>query len=129
MSIDVEYAIKKDIRNNPVIREIDLDQKRDFLRTAGVAALVVGMLLFSAWQQFKIVQHGYDVEDLRELIAVEEAEQRKLRLELETLRRPQEVERRATRELGLVAPSPQDVIVIERVRPSAPAGAIIAEAR
>ena len=129
MSIDVEYAIKKDIRNNPVIREIDLDQKRDFIRTAGVAALVVAMLLFSAWQQFKIVQHGYDVEDLRELIAVEEAEQRQLRLELETLRRPQEIERRAVRELGLVPPAPDDVIVLERVRRSAPAGAIIAEAR
>jgi cell division protein FtsL len=129
MSIDVEYAIKKDIRNNPVIREIDLDQKRDFIRTAGIAALVVAMLLFSAWQQFKIVQHGYDVEDLRELIAVEEAEQRQLRLELETLRRPQEIERRAVRELGLVPPSPDDVVVIERVRPSSPAGAIIAEAR
>ena len=53
MSIDVEYAIKKDIRNNPVIREIDLEQKREFLRTAGLAALVVAMLLFSAWQQFE----------------------------------------------------------------------------
>lgn len=129
MSIDVEYAIKKDIRNNPVIREVDLEQKRELLRTAGAAALVVAMLLFSAWQQFKIVRHGYDVEDLRELIAVEQSAQRKLRLELEMARRPQAVESRAARELGLVTPTAEDVLVIEHVRPSAPAGAVVAEAR
>jgi cell division protein FtsL len=129
MSIDVEYAIKKDIRNNPVIREIDQEQKREFLRSAGLAALVVSMLLFSVWQQLKIVQHGYDVEDLRELIASEEAVRRELVLELETLRRPQEIERRATTELGLVAPSASDVVIIERHRTATPAGAIVAEVR
>ena len=129
MSIDVEYAIKKDIRNNPVIREVDRDQKRELIRTAGLAALVVAMLLFSAWQQFKIVRHGYGVEDLRELIAAEESAQRRLRLELETVRRPQEVESRALRELGLVTPTADEVLVIERVRPSAPAGAVVADAR
>ncbi|HSG02025.1 MAG TPA: hypothetical protein VLA20_12875 [Vicinamibacterales bacterium] len=129
MSIDVEYAIKKDIRNNPVIREVDLDQKRDFLRAAGVAALIVAMLLFSAWQQFKIVQHGYDVEDLRELIATEQATQRQLRLELEHLRRPQEIEGRAARELGLVAPSPGEIVTVQRVPSTRVAGAIVAEVR
>jgi cell division protein FtsL len=129
MSIDVEYAIKKDIRNNPVIREVDLDQKRDFLRAAAVAALIVAMLLFSAWQQFKIVQHGYDVEDLRELIATEQATQRQLRLELEHLRRPQEIESRAARELGLVAPSPGEIVTVQRVPSTRVAGAIVAEVR
>ena len=38
MSIDLEYAIKKDIRNNPVVREIDLQQKREFRRMSGSAA-------------------------------------------------------------------------------------------
>jgi hypothetical protein len=53
MSIDVEYAIKKDIRNNPVVREIDVEQKRDFARTLRLAVAVVGMLLFAALQQFR----------------------------------------------------------------------------
>lgn len=129
MSIDVEYAIKKDVRNNPVVREVDLEQKREFVRTVGVAALLVAMLLFWAGQQYKIVRHGYDVEDLREALVTEQAAQRKLRLELETLRRPQEIEVRASRELNLVAPAPGDVVILERVRPSGPAGAILAEAR
>jgi len=129
MSIDVEYAIKKDIRNNPVIREIDLEQKREFLRTAGLAALVVAMLLFSAWQHFKIVQHGYGVEDLRELIAAEESVQRKLRLQLETDLRPQEIASRAATELGMVAPAPGHVVIIERIRPAVAARAVVAEVR
>jgi len=129
MNLDVEYAIKKDIRNNPVVREFDFEQKREFLRTAGFAGLIVVMVLFSVWQHFTIVRHGYEVEDLRELLAVEETAQRKLRLELETLRRPQEVERRAYRELDLVAPTADNILIIERVRPSAPAGAVLAEAR
>ncbi|HUF46886.1 MAG TPA: hypothetical protein VMM93_03660 [Vicinamibacterales bacterium] len=129
MSIDVEYAIKKDIRNNPVVREIDLDQKREFLRTAVLAAGIVAMLLFSAWQHFAIVQHGYQVEDLRTLMAAEQTAQRKLRLELETVQRPQEIERRAIRELHLVAPTAADIMVIEQVRPASRPGAVMAEAR
>jgi hypothetical protein len=129
MNIDVEYAIKKDIRNNPVVREIDLEQKREFLRAAALAAVIVAMLLFSAWQHFAIVRHGYQVEDLRTLIAAEETLQRKLRLELETLRRPQEIERRAIRELKLVPPTAADLMVIELVKPSPRAGAVLADAR
>ncbi len=129
MSIDVEYAIKKDIRNNPVIREIDLEQKREFVRALGLAAVVVVMLLFSLWQHFKIVRHGYDVEDLRELIAIEEVAQRQLILDLETLKRPQEVASRAGRELGFVAPTADDVLIIERHRTATPSASVIAEVR
>jgi hypothetical protein len=70
MSIDVEYAIKKDIRNNPVVREIDVEQKRDFARTLRLAVAVVGMLLFAALQQFRIVTTEMQLEQLRRELAV-----------------------------------------------------------
>ncbi|HEX7777619.1 MAG TPA: hypothetical protein VF424_00185, partial [Vicinamibacterales bacterium] len=82
MSIDLEYAVRKDIRNNPVVREIDLQQKREFNRMIWLAAMIVGMLLFSAWQHFEIVNSGYKVERLRVEKAAEESFNRKLRLEL-----------------------------------------------
>ena len=47
MSIDLEYAIKQDIRNNPVVREVDREQRRGFVRVLGWAALAVGMLMFA----------------------------------------------------------------------------------
>ena len=39
MTNDLEFAIKQDIRNNPVVREVDLDQKREFVKMLGWAAL------------------------------------------------------------------------------------------
>jgi cell division protein FtsL len=47
--------------------------------------------------------------------ASEEAVNRHLRLEIETLRSPARIERMATGRLRMVAPSADDAIVIERV--------------
>jgi cell division protein FtsB len=129
MSIDLEYAIKKDIRNNPVVREVDLQQKHEFLRTLVLAALIVAMLLFSAWQHFEVVRSGYRLEELRARQAEEEALNRKLRLEIEVLLRPQALEERAVRTLHMVAPTEKDALVIERVRGASPSKAIVAEVR
>ena len=128
MSIDVEYAIKKDIRNNPVVREIDVQQKRDFLRTTFLAVLIVSMGLFAAWQHFKILQIGYDVQRLQQEHAAEEALNRKLRLEVETLRAPQLLERIAVHDLHMVMPLAKDTLVVERATPGSPNQAIVASA-
>jgi hypothetical protein len=129
MSIDVEYAIKKDIRNNPVVREIDLEQRQELRRTVWLAGLIVAMLLFSAWQHFTMVDYGYKVERLQQARASDEALNRKLRLEVETLRAPGEIETRAIRELHMVAPSSLNTLIIERAPSSVPSKAIVAEIR
>jgi cell division protein FtsL len=129
MSIDVEYAIKKDIRNNPVVREIDEQQKRDFRRTTCIAVLIVAMGLFAAWQHFKILQNGYEVQKVQQARAAEESINRQLRLEVETLRAPQRIERIALRELHMVSPVAKDTLVIERATAAAPDQAILAVAR
>ena len=129
MNIDLEYAIKKDIQNNPVFREIDTQQKREFNRMVWSAAAIVGLLLFSAWQHFEIVNNGYKVERLRLEKSAEESLNRKLRLELETLRRPQQVESYATKTLRMSAPSADETVVIERTTASTPARSIVASVR
>jgi hypothetical protein len=129
MSVDIEFAIRKDIRNNPVVRELDSRQKHEFRSIVLLASLTVALLLFSAWQHFEIVSHGYEIERLRVQIASESTINRQLRLNLETLRAPQEIERRARREIGLTAPTDADTIVIERSRVAAPSHAMIAMAR
>ena len=127
MSIDVEYAIKKDIRNNPVVREVDLQQKREFRRSVGLAAVIVGMLLFSAWQHFEVLRGGYAVEKLRQTEIEMQANNRRLRLQLDQLQAPALVEGRARGELHMITPSPKDTIVIERVTPVTPGKAIVAQ--
>jgi cell division protein FtsL len=114
MSIDLEYAIKKDVRNNPIVREVDRAQRREFMRTVRIAGLVIAMLLFAAWQHFEIVDTSRQIESLRQDRAAEAEVNRQLRLELESLRRPQEIERRATHELQMRPAAPADTLVIER---------------
>ena len=129
MSIEIEYAIKKDIRNNPVIRELDTRQKREFRRIVWLAALSVTMLLFSAWQHFETVRYSSNIEQLRVYRAHEQTANRQLRLNLETLRTPQDIERRARRELGLVPATSRDTLILERVPGATASPDIVAQAR
>ena len=118
--IDFEYAIKKDVRNNPIVREIDEERQRELWRTAGISAVLVVVLLFSAWQTFELVRHGYEIQRLERDRASEEEVNRHLRLEIETLRSPKRIEEMAIKDLKLVNPGRDQAIVIERVTPAAP---------
>ena len=129
MSIDVEYAIKKDIRNNPVVREIDEAQRREFMRTLIDVAMVVGMLLFAAFQHYKITDNNYQVAKLESQRANEEALNRQLHLELETWRAPQLIETRALDELHMVWPTSKDTLIIERAPSAVPSKTIVASVR
>ena len=110
-----EYAIKKDVRNNPIVREVDRERHREMWRSTLIGVFLVLVLLFSAWQHFELLRHGYRLEEMQRERASEEAINRHLRLEIETLRSPERIERMATGRLRMVAPSADDAIVIERV--------------
>jgi cell division protein FtsL len=126
MNIDVEYAIKKDVRNNPVVRGVDVQQRRELLRSVLVGVTVVSMLLFSAWQHYLLIDHSYNMQQKLAERANEERLNRRLRLEVETLRAPDVVERRAMKELGMVYPSAEQTLVIERVSSSTAPRAVVA---
>jgi cell division protein FtsL len=128
-AMDFEYAIKKDIRNNPIVREVDEARQRQLWRSVGIGLFLVLVLLFSAWQHFELLQHGYQIERLQKERAVEEEINRHLRLEAETLQAPRRIEKIATEKLHLVAPSKGQAIVIERVTPSAPPDKSVVAAR
>jgi cell division protein FtsL len=120
MAEPFEYAIRKDVRNNPIVREVDEARQRDLWKSVGVASFLVIMLLFWAWQQFELLRHGYEVEELQRQRSVEEETARHLRLEIDTLRSPKRIETLAMERLHLVAPSQDEAIVIERVVPAEP---------
>jgi cell division protein FtsL len=122
MAESFEYAIKKDVRNNPIVREVDRTRQRDLWKSVSIAALLVLALLFSAWQHFELLRHGYEIEEMQRLKAAEEETGRRLRLEIETLKSPRRIETLAKTRLHLVAPSREDAIVIERVLPAEPPG-------
>jgi cell division protein FtsL len=127
--MDFEYAIKKDVRNNPIVREVDEARQRALLRSTIVGALLVVVVLFSVWQKFQLVSHGYAMETLQRQRTAEEEINRHLRLEIETLRSPRRIEDLATRSLHLVQPPADKAIVIERVTAPAPPSKSIVAAR
>jgi cell division protein FtsL len=115
-----EYAIRKDVRNNPIVREVDEERQKQLWQSVGIGVVLVLVLMFSAWQHFELLRHGYRLEQMQRERAAESEINRHLRLEIETLRAPQRIEKLATERLGMVAPDNGEAIVLERVTPAEP---------
>lgn len=115
-----EYAIRKDVRNNPIVREVDQRRQRELWSSLGIGAVLVLVVMFDAWQHFEHIRHGYAIDELQKSLAAEDEVRRHLRLEIATLRAPQRIERIAVSRLGMVAPKSGDAIVLERVLPAEP---------
>ena len=110
------------------MREVDEARQRELWKSVGLAGFLVLVLLFSAWQHFELLRHGYQIEQVNRERAVEEEAGRQLRLEIDTLRAPKRIEALAIDRLRLVAPSADEAIVLERVQPAdPPAKSVIAE--
>jgi len=120
-----EYAIKKDVRNNPIVREVDERRLREQRHTLVIVMLFVAVVLFSGWQRVELLQHGYRVEQMQKQRADEAEVNRHLKLEIETLRSPQRIELLATERLHLVTPETGAAVIIERVVPAEPPSASV----
>jgi hypothetical protein len=122
-----EYAIKKDVRNNPIVREVDEARHRQQWRWVAIAGFLVMMVLFWAWQNFVLLRNSYHVADISIEIKTEEKRGQTLRVELEKLRSPARIAARAA-DLHLVEPTlGEEAIIIQRVRPAdLPAHSVLA---
>ena len=117
--LDMDDAITRQIQNNTIVREIDGARQRELWRSGAIGVCLVAVLLFSAWQHLELLRHGYDIEQMEQERAHELELNRHLRLEIETLRSPRRIEQIAMDELKLVAPTPDEVQIIERIAPAA----------
>ncbi len=115
-----EYQIRKDIRNNPIVREVDHARVRELRRMTLGGLLCASLFVFATWQNYELLRFGYRIEQLNDARAAEEQVNRILRLQVQALQRPQRIEDIARRQLNMKAPGPDDAIVLERVRPSDP---------
>jgi cell division protein FtsL len=115
-----DYAIRKDVRNNPIVREVDERRQRELWTSLAIGAVLVVVVMFDAWQHFELIRQGYAIEALQKARAEEDEASRHLRLEAATLRAPQRIERIAATRLGMSVPKAADTIVLERVLPAEP---------
>jgi len=70
----------------------------------GLVGFLVGGVLFYVWQQVQQVRLAYELEDLRVSRAEVEELNRRLKVEVESLRTLARIERKARVELGLEHP-------------------------
>ena len=124
-----EYEVTPNVQNTVIVREHDKRQQSELWRWVRWGIVLVAVVLFSAWQNFELIQHGYRIEDLRKEHEIEKSKNQHLRLEIENLTSPKEVERKATEELNLVVPSQDQVVVIERVEVAPPPDTAIVATR
>jgi cell division protein FtsL len=122
-----DYAISKDIRNNQIVREIDHSRRRELWRWTAIGTVIVALLVYSAWQHFELLRHGYRVEQMERARKQEVEINRHLQLQLQTLRAPQRIAKIAIDQLHMVEPGAADAVVLERAVPiDPPARSVVA---
>ena len=124
-----DYAISKDIRNNQVVREIDHSRQRELWRWAVIGSVLLSLFVYSAWQHFDLLRHGYRMEQMERGRRQEEEINRRLRLQIQLLRSPQRIAGIATRQLRMVEPAMADAVVLERAVPVDPPSASVVARR
>ena len=116
----LDYAISKDVRNNQIVREIDHSRQRDLWRWASIGTVILALLVYSAWQHFELLRHGYRVEQMERARKQEVEINRHLRLQIQTLKAPQRIAAIATSQLRMVEPTSAEAVVLERAVPVEP---------
>lgn len=126
--VDFEYAIKMDVRNNPIVREIDQARQRELWRSVAIGVGLVIVVLFSLWQRFAVIRVSSEIERMQRTVQEEQEVNRQLRLEVETLSAPRRIAKLAgERPLQMVMPNQASTLILERatmVPP--PSGSVVA---
>ena len=112
-----EFYFVKHIDNSRLVREVDVERRRECFGLLGLGILVFLFMLLFAWQHFQCVRHGYQIEQLKAEYASLEEQNHQLRLEQAALADPQRIDTLA-RQLGLASPNPQQVIHMGGAEPA-----------
>lgn len=116
------YFVKR-IDNSRLRREVDPEKRRECFGLLGLGLLVFLVGFLCAWQHFRCLRYGYQIEHVKSEQAAQEEWNHQLRLEHAALADPQRIDRLARQKLGLEPPAPQQVIQID----NSPAGAAVGD--
>src|SRR6516164_2609715 len=107
-----EIYFSKAIDNSRLVKLEDPRRNRE-MKQFGTALAVLFLLVFTyAWQHFKAIEYGYQIESAKREFASLTEMNHALRLEDASLRDPERIDLLARR-LGLVPPEPGQVIRLE----------------
>ena len=125
---DQRLHMSKTIDNSQIVREVDPRSSRDLWLLLLLVATLAGGMAFYAWPHFEMRQTALAkgrMERTKERLL---EQNRKLRLEKATLESLRRIETIAVRDLGLLAPRPEQLVVVEKPR-EVPEGARLASSQ
>ena len=105
-----EIYFVKQIDNSRLLREVGLEKCRECFSLLGLGILVFLSVLLFSWQHLQCVRAGYEIEELKAQCAAQQEWNHQLRLQQAALADPQRIDTLARKDLGMVSPSPQQVI-------------------
>jgi cell division protein FtsL len=110
----IEIQFDKKIDNSRVVREFDLRCRTDYICITLLSAIFVFGTLFYAWQQFRWIQYGYQIEEAQRQIDDLSKVGLQLRIEKANLARPERINQIAQTELGMVRGAAGQYVALER---------------
>ena len=122
---DQRLHVPKTIDNSQIVREVDPRSSRDLWLLLVLVATLAGGMVFYAWPHFELRQTALAKQRMERTKERLLEQNRKLRLEKATLESLRRIESIAVRQLGLRAPRPEQLVVVERPR-EVPEGALLA---
>lgn len=116
MKIDRIHAVhvEDSIDNRRVVRTRDDRMSKDFLWISGVVLILIGLFVAYGWPRAALRDTGSTAGRLQREQEKLMEENRELRLQRATLQDLKRVQLIASDSLGLRAPRPSDVVVVER---------------
>ena len=107
-----EIYFAKAIDNSRLVKLEDPRRTREMKQFCTAMAFLFLLVFTYAWQHFKAIEYGYQIESAKRELATVTEMNRALRLEDASLRDPERIDLLARR-MGLVPPEPGQVIRME----------------
>jgi cell division protein FtsL len=109
------YAFTRPVVNTYLVRERDRRRLRELALVLLVVVCLGGGLLAYTWIHLEVTRTGYRIDALERELEGRTREERQLRLEASYLASPSQVEKRAVEELGMQAPTLEQVVFWEEL--------------
>ena len=107
------YQVSRRVANEQLVRQVDRERNKQLLMVAITGLFLAAAVLAYGWQHFEMIRNGYRMEEQKREREYLLKVQRQLVLERASLVSPDRIETIATRDLGMVPPSDDQVVVIE----------------
>jgi cell division protein FtsL len=114
------YAVHRPVVNAYLVRERDRRFGREVLRFLLVVVPVAVALVVCTWVHMEVARTGYRIGVLERDLDRLEQEERRLRLEASYLADPTRLETRASAELGMRAPTLEQMVFAGELAPPVP---------